>query len=106
MDKQALLELLEQAREQKGDWREALDSAVDMVENAITVERRTGDTVEGSDNYEISVYVTGTDAEDAKNGLLWESYDAAKEAADDSSDPLDVFEVVARIDWSTIAPAD
>lgn len=47
---------------------------------------------------EITVYVTSTDKLFAQNGLLWEN----REAAEDSGDDLKVFEVVARIDWTTV----
>lgn len=54
---------------------------------------------------EVTVYLTGTDEQDAQSGLLWENYEAAEEAADDSADDLKVYEVTARIDWSTISEA-
>jgi hypothetical protein len=47
---------------------------------------------------DVVLFVTGTDAMDARNSLLWDN----AEEAEESGDGQQVFNVTARIDWTTM----
>lgn len=68
------------------------------------------DSVTGSDQTELTLFVVGTDKDDARESMLWTELGDATEHADDlneTGDPemegrLYAYSVNARIDWSTV----
>lgn len=75
------------------------------VEHISTTERRTGSVIkETSDDVtDVLLFVAGTDEKDARESLIWEDEASAQEAAEDSSEPLNVYSVTARINWDTLS---
>lgn len=89
------------AEDQSGDYLYALESATEAV--AGLVEKFDDDTTE------LTVFLVGTDRDNARQSMLWIDHSDATEHADDlnGDDPeaegkLYPYSVTARIDWSTV----